>query len=174
MRCQEWFDAGNRSYEHQREQERKLLNVPLADLIVVAGPPGTIGTNAGQSIIDADSSVGAMRPGVHGFYIRCAGCGSEFESKGLRRCSRACERRYCERQENLAVMAEAGIEPAAKRKCENETCGAIIPKWRNGRKVSAATRFCSRTCQQRAKRAGYGQSGNLSAETRKKCPSIGP
>src|SRR5262249_8566114 len=35
MRCQDWFDDGNPSYEQQREHERKLINAPLADLIVV-------------------------------------------------------------------------------------------------------------------------------------------
>jgi len=38
------------------------------------------------------------------------------------------------------VMAEVGIQPIAKRKCE--CCDAAIPKWRNGRRVSRATRFC--------------------------------
>src|SRR5262249_61161748 len=33
---QDWFDDGNPSYEQQREHERKLINAPLADLIVVA------------------------------------------------------------------------------------------------------------------------------------------
>src|SRR5215472_1400852 len=36
MRCQDWFDDGNPSYEQQREHGRKLINAPLADLIVVA------------------------------------------------------------------------------------------------------------------------------------------
>jgi hypothetical protein len=43
LRCQAWFDDDNPSYEDQQEQERKLLNVPLADLVIVAGPPGTVG-----------------------------------------------------------------------------------------------------------------------------------
>ena len=41
--CQEWFDAGNPTYEQQCEHERKLIKYPLADLVVVAGPPGTVG-----------------------------------------------------------------------------------------------------------------------------------
>jgi hypothetical protein len=32
-------------------------------------------------------------------------------------------------------------------------CGARIPSWRNGRKVSSATRFCSDACAQKARRA---------------------
>jgi hypothetical protein len=43
MRCQEWFDGYNPTYEQQCEHERKLLKYPLADLVVVAGPPGTVG-----------------------------------------------------------------------------------------------------------------------------------
>lgn len=50
-----------------------------------------------------------------GFYIKCAHCRKEFESHGLRCCSTECERAYCARQANLAVMAEAGMEPATKR-----------------------------------------------------------
>src|SRR5262245_42341519 len=70
-----------------------------------------------------------MRMGPKGFDIDCAYCQKEFESLGLRCCSVECERSYREREENLAVMAEAGIEPKAKRQCES--CGARIPTWRN-------------------------------------------
>jgi hypothetical protein len=37
LRCQQWFDDGNPSYEEQREHEQKLINAPLGDLVVVAG-----------------------------------------------------------------------------------------------------------------------------------------
>jgi hypothetical protein len=125
MRCQDWYDAGNPSYERQRE----LTKIVYRDR---AGRP--------------------MKPGRDGFYIRCVGCDTEFESKGLRACSIECERRHNERKNNLAIMAEAGIEPAAKRYCEREGCGAVIPKWRKGRRVSAATRFCSPRCADRARK----------------------
>ena len=94
-----------------------------------------------------------MPKGPKGFYIDCAHCQKEFESLGLRCCSVECERGYCEREENLAVMAEVDIKPAAKRRCEAPRCNNTIPKWRNGRQVSKSARFCSRKCQQRAKRA---------------------
>ena len=42
-RCQDWFDEGNATYEQQCEHERKLIKYPLAGLVVVAGPPGTVG-----------------------------------------------------------------------------------------------------------------------------------
>ena len=91
-----------------------------------------------------------MRMGPKGFYIDCANCRKEFESLGLRCCSVDCERGYRERQDNLAVMAEAGIEPAPKRQCL--LCGTVIPQWRKGRKVSSKTRFCSSKCSVRAKK----------------------
>jgi hypothetical protein len=53
MRCQDWFDGGNPSYEQQREHERKLINAPLADLIVVTGPPGMVGRKSHAALFDA-------------------------------------------------------------------------------------------------------------------------
>jgi hypothetical protein len=91
-----------------------------------------------------------MSMGPHGFYRRCAHCQYEFESNGLRCCSTECERRCGEREANLAVMREIGIEPSRKRLCAE--CGAAIPKWRNGRRVSRATRFCSDRCSRKARR----------------------
>jgi hypothetical protein len=85
--------------------------------------------------------------GPHGFFIDCASCGKRFDSKGPRCCSIECERRYRERKDNAAIMAEVGMEAAAKRRCE--ACGGPIPNWRNGRRVSKATRFCSPACQKR-------------------------
>src|SRR5262249_7734767 len=79
--------------------------------------------------------------------VVCLGCRKEFYSKGLRCCTPDCERHYRERRDNLAVMAEVGMEPTPKPRCQ--TCGARIPKWRNGRKVASATRFCSRKCARR-------------------------
>ena len=43
MPCQEWFDAGNPTDEQQCEHDRKLIKYPLAGLVMVAGPPGTVG-----------------------------------------------------------------------------------------------------------------------------------
>jgi hypothetical protein len=94
-----------------------------------------------------------MKRSGDGYTIKCAGCSKEFVSRGLRCCSTDCERRYCERQRNLETMAELGIEPAAKRVCAGPGCSAVIPKWRKGRRVSSATRFCSPKCAQRARTA---------------------
>ena len=108
--------------------------------------------------------------GLKGFPIDCAHCRKGFDSKGLRCCSTECERRYRERQENLAVMAEVGMEPTPKRLCE---CGAAIPKFRKGRQVSSATRFCSPKCAQRARQRSQPRKSFWNAETVKKCPIYG-
>ena len=53
IRCKEWFDAGNSTYELQCEHERKLCRYPLAGLVVVAGPPGTVGRKPYAELFDA-------------------------------------------------------------------------------------------------------------------------
>lgn len=126
MRCQDWYDAGNPSFERQRELTK----------IVYRWRDGR-----------------PMRPGKEGFYIACAHCNKEFESKGLRCCSVECERGLKERADNLAVMAEAGIDAAPKKRCAAPDCDAVIPKWKNGRQVSARVTFCSPKCRVRAHRA---------------------
>jgi endogenous inhibitor of DNA gyrase (YacG/DUF329 family) len=115
-------------------------------------------------IVYRDRAGNEMRVGRAGFMIRCAHCAKEFESKGLRCCSVECERGRRERKDNLAAMAEVGIEPAAKRQCE--ACGIKIPKWRNGRRVSSKTRFCSAQCQRTtAKTAQDTRNAVLGAKT---------
>lgn len=89
-----------------------------------------------------------MRRGPNGFLIGCAHCRKEFDSKGLRCCSPDCERAYCARKDDLAALAAIGIMPAAKRPCAQ--CGAPIPNWRDGRRVSGKTQFCSPKCRLRA------------------------
>lgn len=93
-----------------------------------------------------------MRTTANGFLIRCAGCQREFESKGLKYCKPECGRLDRERQENRTIMAEAGMEPAAKRYCEAPGCGAVIPKWTKGRLTPKTRRFCSNRCAARARR----------------------
>jgi hypothetical protein len=97
--------------------------------------------------------------GTHGFLIPCAHCRKTFDSKGLRCCSAVCEKRYREREDNLATLAEAGMERAVKRKCVG--CDDDIPSWINpgtpkARRVPITRRFCSRKCQYRAKIATAG------------------
>jgi hypothetical protein len=124
LRCRDWYDAGNPAL-HQDWLQPKIV-YRWRD-----GRP--------------------MKMGPHGFLINCANCGQEFDSKGLRCCSTKCERRYRDRQDNLAVMAEVGIEAAPKRQCAN--CGQTIPKWRNGRRVRSDQRFCSPKCRSRCQTA---------------------
>jgi hypothetical protein len=133
-RCREWYDAGNPGFAQDwLERKRTAWRV-------IAGPPGTVGTEYHNP---------DPRPTKAGCLIGCAHCGQEFDSKGLRCCSIGCEHAYRERQVNLGTMAEVGMEPTSKRQCQ--TCGARIPRWRKGRKVSSATRFCSRKCARRPK-----------------------
>jgi hypothetical protein len=95
-----------------------------------------------------------------GFEIICAGCRQPFSSKGLRCCSQACERKHREREEIAAVMAEAGLEPSERRKCED--CGGNIPRWtgvgKARREVRKDARFCSSRCSQKSR------SGSQTAE----------
>jgi hypothetical protein len=135
-RCREWFDAGNPAYEPL--DTRKLYDETWRH----AGGPR------------AGYLPRPMHAGPVGFFIDCVGCGKEFESRGLRCCSPDCERALVARQKNRADMLDA---PAAKRSCEE--CGRPIPRWRNGREVSATVRFCpggkcARRARERLKRAG--------------------
>jgi hypothetical protein len=151
MRCQEWFDGGNPSYEQQCEHESKLTGAALGNFVVVAGPPDL---EVGSKLYEGLGFLGMpMRRGRYGFYIGCAHCNKEFESKGLRCCSTDCERAYRESQERRAVLKEAGIEPTSRRMCERLGCDRPILKWKNGRRVSAKTRFCSDLCRKRAAEA---------------------
>jgi hypothetical protein len=110
--------------------------------------------------------------GRHGFLIDCAGCGQRFDSPGWRCCSTKCERQLGERREIDRLKAEAGIEFESrlgpKRKCQ--TCLGDIPRWRNGRQVSKATRFCSPKCSRSARLASDSPAADLVTETGKKCP----
>jgi hypothetical protein len=126
MRCQDWYDDGNPSFERQRELSRVTYTY-------LDGRP--------------------MRAGRDGFYIACKHCNKEFESLGLRCCSTDCERSYRESQERRAVLKEVGIEPTSRRMCERVGCDRPIPKWKNGRQVSSKVRFCSDLCRKRAAKA---------------------
>jgi hypothetical protein len=140
FRCQTFFDDGNAPPDAPADT--------LIGYRVIAGPGG-VETDFYATLFGRPPI--AMKRSTDGFRIACAGCGKEFESRGLRCCSDACERQHRERQGNMAVMAEVGMEPAAtKRKCAFSGCGNTIPKWRDGRRVSKATRFCSPKCSRKA------------------------
>jgi hypothetical protein len=149
LRSQDWYDAGNAPIEH--DHIVKANKTPNERWRIAAGPPGVeVGAPYYASVFSRSQRSISMTMTEKGYRIRCAHCRKEFESLGLRCCSADCERRYREAQNNRAAMAEVGIEPAAKRRCENPECVAVIPKWRNGRKVSSATRFCSPRCSRKA------------------------
>jgi hypothetical protein len=88
-----------------------------------------------------------------GFAIKCAGCRQIFSSKGLRCCSPICEQNLRHQEDRLATMAEVGIEPSEKRRCEAPGCGRDIPRWtgigKARRAVRKDVRFCSDRCRQK-------------------------
>jgi hypothetical protein len=106
-----------------------------------------------------------LPPRGDGFLISCKGCRRPFVSKGLRCCSTECERQMREKAEIAATMAEVGMEPVAveRRKCEH--CSITIPRWRNGRQVPKGTRFCSRSCREKAGRQSGGPTPDLRRES---------
>lgn len=113
-------------------------------LIVIAGPPGyRLDPRAFPELRVRNTATGRK--------ISCAGCGKEFDSKGLRCCSVECERRYNEGIKNREIMAEVGAEPAPKRQCIE--CGGRIPMFRKGRRVPSKLQFCSDKCRRRHRRA---------------------
>jgi hypothetical protein len=136
VRCRELFDSGFPPYEPVNL--RKLFATRWR--VTAGGDPGHMPA--------------PMRMGPAGFFINCAGCKKQFESKGLRCCSKECERRARDQQDNAKDMAEVGMEPAAKRICEADGCVRPIPRWRNGRAVSKAARFCGGPgCSRKARKA---------------------
>jgi hypothetical protein len=147
MRCQDWFDAGNPPISRSDP-----FSVALRDWKVIAGPPGIEVGSAYYVTVFGNRRLTDMRQSGDGFAIKCAGCSKEFTSRGLRCCSVECERSYKDREQNMATMAEVGMEPKAKRRCANPGCSNTIPTWRKGRNVSTATRFCSDRCSRQSKR----------------------
>jgi hypothetical protein len=157
MRCQQWFDDGNPSYEQQQEQERELSKASLDSFVVMAGPPGTVGRRPYAELLDAIAQArGKPRQSYQtkrtrdGYTIQCPQCRKDFESKGLRCCSKDCEKAHGEQEDNVAVLAKAGIEIKAKKLCAE--CAGRMPVWRNGRRVPSSARFCSDRCRNKAAR----------------------
>jgi hypothetical protein len=116
-----------------------------------------------------------------GWRVACRGCGKPFESRGWVYCSRDCKRLSAERTANRAAILEADMELPAKRPCPAPGCRHAIPVWREGRRVSSRTRFCSDLCRSRASRSNKmlvegdcRPTGVLSRKTSKKCLQNGP
>jgi hypothetical protein len=84
----------------------------------------------------------AMRMGKSGFWIECANCSKQFESKGWRFCQPKCAREAREQAETASVLAEVNMEAPTKRRCQKPGCGRSIPNWRGGRRVSRSAKFC--------------------------------
>jgi hypothetical protein len=174
VRCRDAFDAAGLP-PYDPYQARALMQLPQTKWVVVAGPPGTIGTHPYRR---------DMRQSGDGFVIVCAGCHKEFVSKGLRCCSAECEHKCREAEANMATMAEVGMEPAASSRRQCEHCGKVLPRWLPGGRgaVRKSQRFCSESCQGKAARKRARQPGRLSGATghevradgAQKPPSNGP
>ena len=148
--CQAWYDDAKPPLHD--DLAARALKAPLDSWRVVAGPPGIeVGAPYYATVFPPGHKFTPMTMTANGFKIACAGCQKEFESKGLRCCS-ICERalRRFPRPWNLRGSR---IEVAPKRRCEAPGCDAIIPKWRNGKRVSSAKRFCSPKCAQKTRKA---------------------
>jgi hypothetical protein len=163
-RCREAYDGGWPAYNSNKMD----VDAPMSTCRVLTGPPDVTSYDPLQG--SKRLSRGIKRRGSAGWVIECFGCGKEFDSTGLRCCSTDCERRYLKRGENEQLMAAVGMERPVKRKCEAPGCGRDIPNWRNGKRVSKATRFCSSRCKQAAYREKGSESpnDNLLRQTAKK------
>ena len=113
-----------------------------------------------------------MRSGRAGFFIACATCGGKFESKGLRCCSTACERKRRDREATIATLAEVGSELPARRKCEAPGCNRDVARYtgegKKRRLNSRKVRYCSPRCKQAVYR--HFQASNRNETTRRAPP----
>ena len=127
-RCREHYDAGERRVE-------PFDPFKVTKWRVIAGDnPGYLVATPMQSRSD-------------GWNVTCRGCGKQFESKGRAFCSKDCKEQSAERETNAAEMAEVGMDLPTKRCCQAPGCSDHIPNWRNGRRVSQNSRFCSARCK---------------------------
>ena len=94
-----------------------------------------------------------MRMGKVGFWIECP-CGRTFESKGWKYCSPQCARQARQQAETKATLTEVGMEAPTKRNCQRPGCMRDIPRWRHGRRVSSAAKFCD--VHNRSRKKGTG------------------
>jgi hypothetical protein len=95
-----------------------------------------------------------MRMGRDGFWIECANCSKQFESKGWRFCQPQCARSAHQQAETASVLAEVNMEAPTKRRCQKPGCSRSIPNWRHGRRVSSAAKFCDVHNRSRSKGSG--------------------
>lgn len=144
VRCRDYFDAGGKPYDPY--PARTAMAIPATFWIVVAGPPGTVGTRPYVRDLPVSGS---------GCLITCRGCRKPFVSKGLRCCSVECDRKYREQQGIVATMAQVGMEPVGyvRRKCE-QYCHDI-PGYTGTGKARKETRkdarYCSPKCYEKAR-----------------------
>jgi hypothetical protein len=106
--------------------------------VIVGGDPGYLPTLA-------------MRRGPVGWFIRCVGCGKEFESVGLAHCGETACRAAAQRKSTTEGYTPKPIREGA-RLCACG-CGRAIPRYTpTGRLTSKATRFFSDACSAKSRR----------------------
>jgi predicted nucleic acid-binding Zn ribbon protein len=135
-RCREWFDAGNPVHEPYNVIDY-LHRFPVSGAI--------------------------LRQGPHGAIINCAHCRREFDSRGLRCCSKECERALVQGESLRADMGPLAAEPDARRQCD--VCGVKLPRWIKGKAVPKSRRFCSDRCGRKSRQTGLEHSGAPNPET---------
>jgi hypothetical protein len=117
----------------------------------------------------------SLPKGPTGFNIHCAFCQTRFDSRGLRCCSIEHERKFKEKEQLDAELAENPFR-VVKPKCQE--CGQPMPIWKNGRRVRSDHKFCSSRCERRRAKTGGGPGGDQTPSdeeiTVKKCPANGP
>jgi hypothetical protein len=102
--------------------------------------------------------------GKEGFLIEYRGCGKRFDL--LQRM----QARFAPPAREWGDLAEVGMEAPTKRRCEAPGCSNTISVWRNGRRVSKATRFCKPACAAKARKAPNGPPGKKVARNVKNVP----
>ena len=93
-------------------------------------------TTRSVNSIDFPVSSAIIRQGPHGAIIACANCRREFDGRGLRYCSKACERALTNAKTLRDDMGPLAAEPSARRKCESlRSQVAAMDRWEGGAEV---------------------------------------
>jgi hypothetical protein len=152
--CVDAFNAGMvyRNGGLYRSERHAAAAAPAANAPWVVAVPAYEKSGAIKNPVGSSPYARNLQKSGDGFQIECRHCKRQFASDGLRCCSTECERQLGERRQIEAAMAEVGMQPIDREKRKCGECGITIPMWRKGRKVSAATRFCSESCAGKARR----------------------
>jgi hypothetical protein len=153
-RCRDFYDAGEPGHEQNWLRGPKTRSLPLTQPKIIAGPPGIEIGSFHHHLADLPAT--STKCTVAGYMVRCAGCGKEFESRGLRCCSGDCWRRYKQRQEISRLWPRPAssrcrrsyVPPAGAKSRFGATAGGYRRRPDSARRnapepVGAKTRFLS-------------------------------